>query len=411
MVCSCCGEDDDVETAKRMAKEEKGSLLEKPLEEPLVSSRDDGIDEAVTDTGTEFTYNQLLLKAGSGSPSSVSTVMPSWAVFETVSNCYNCEAEFEPLGMMSVVDDVFSSVSGKMSKLFSPTGSSSRDGSKSTQQRRSSSPADDGHGRPRKRHHCRRCRNCFCEACAGRREIILLLLEDGATSVEYEVTEGKGGRKEMKAQRVCDRCYEELKLENKYFEGRSFLCEGQGFKKTELMGMRSKLVTLKVSGDYNTLSLRAGLEIQKSLLPSRFAAEDEETDDKDHRHVPLGSIDKVELKGLTSFDIIWRDGSSPSSSVHTWAFEGDTHQTASTWAWFLAEACRRSRTPSLKIAVELERRQREEKDRRMDKERQRQEDITAKRRERMKAREGVSRKYSRSMSRGQSAKENNHNDM
>ena len=62
----------------------------------------------------------------------------------------------------------------------------------------------------------------------------------------------------MKSQRVCQKCYEDLKLENKYLSGRDFLQEGQGFKKIEMMGMSSKLVTLKVTPGFKGLSLKAG---------------------------------------------------------------------------------------------------------------------------------------------------------
>ena len=207
----------------------------------------------------------------------------------------------------------------------------------------------------------------------------------------------------MKSQRVCQKCYEDLKLENKYLSGRDFLQEGQGFKKIEMMGMSSKLVTLKVTTGFKGLSLKAGFEIPQKHGRHQ---DDEEHDLDAGRLIHLNQIEKVELKGLTNFDIVWRD-SNGAGSVRTWGFEGDTHQTASTWVWYLAEACRRSRTPSLKNAVELERRQREEKDRRVDKERERQEAMAAKRAERMAAREGVSRKYSHSKQ--SSLKENNNN--
>lgn len=208
--------------------------------------------------------------------------------------------------------------------------------------------------------------------------------------------------RELKPQRVCVKCFDELKLENKYFSGREFLKEGQGFKKIEMMGMSSKLCTMKVTADFKALSLKSGFEIiQKNDDPY----DDDDESAEGARYVNLSQIEKVELKGLTSFDIIWRD--STSSSVRNWGFEGDTHQTASTWVWYLAEACRRSRTPSLKTAVELERRQREEKDRRMNKEKERHDAMASKRAERMAARDGVSRKYSNS--RRNSLKENNNN--
>jgi hypothetical protein len=362
MVCGCCGGGGDL-SKKSDANDGNGNGNTGGLKEPLVSSRHDEsaspaadimMDGSMTDIGTEYTYNQALQSQLNGT-ANASSLMPSFTVFETVSTCWHCEAEFEPLGIMSVVDDVFTSVTSKMGKMFSPTSSSSAMPSRS----RRNTPSPTSSAGRLKRHHCRRCRNVFCDKCAHQREIILLLLEDDPAAVEY-ARETKGGVREMKSQRVCQKCYEDLKLENKYLSGRDFLQEGQGFKKIEMMGMSSKLVTLKVTPGFKGLSLKAGFEIPKKHGRHQ---DHEEHDLEAGRLIHLNQIENVELKGLTNFDIVWRD-SNGGGSVRTWGFEGDTHQTASTWVWYLAEACRRSRTPSLKNAVELERRQREEKDRR-----------------------------------------------
>ena len=372
--CGCCG-------SGKASSDETNKM-----EEPLVHSRE---VDAATEVGTEYTYSQMMHNA-SNALTNTSSMMPSWTVFETVDKCWQCDAEFDQLGLMSAVDGIMNTVSGKMSSFFSSPGSSA---TSSPTDAAKNNNNDDGR---MKRHHCRRCRNCFCERCASRREMILLL--------QPETPEG-----EMKPQRVCDHCFDDLRIENKYLSERHFLTDGQGFKKSAMMGMLSNLVTLRVNKDFNILLLKEGLDTtQKMSFDSDYDFEDEFDVDENKinnsngggsasnsagaRFVHLSQVDKVELKGLTSFDILFRD----SGANKTWSFEGDTHSTASTWVWFLAEACRRARSPGLKTTVELQRKQRAEKERRADKERERFEAIENKRAERLAARDQVQRKYSHS---------------
>lgn len=82
-----------------------------------------------------------------------------------------------------------------------------------------------------RKHHCRRCRNIYCNSCTSHHCKILLF------SINDEV-------------RVCDRCYLELGPENKYVrDERPILSTGAYFKKSIHMGFSHKTVSLRRMND------------------------------------------------------------------------------------------------------------------------------------------------------------------
>ena len=320
------------------------------LNNPLL--RVDDMVETRSEAETEFTYEEYQQKNAVES-----VVLPSWTVFETTHNCWACDLSFEELGLTSVLEDVADSVSSKLNKFLSSSKTPSPPTATSKKARN-------------KRHHCRRCRNVFCADCTDRRSRILLL--------EMEtVEEGLGPPKQ---QRVCERCATALEAENFHLLNRHFLLTAQPFKKHETFGLTTKFVRLAVSTDFSTLIMTTGLGDSGSPGMQENA-----------RRIPMGRVTHVELKGLTAFEIHWDGGEELGQK--RWSLEGDTHDTASKWVQFLSEAARRAREPSLKLAIELERKQKIEKENRAMKQAEKAELVENRRRERAASRQALKERY------------------
>ena len=313
--------------------------------------------DTISETDTEMPYEEYQeRRLGEQSD------LPSWVTFETVNNCWECDLPFEQLGLTSVLEDVADSLSSKMNNFLSPS-----------QQQPPSSSVDkktSGKRARNKRHHCRRCRNVFCGDCANRRSRIVLL--------EMEMA----GDGPVKEQRVCLRCHSALQAENLHLMNRNFLLTAQPFKKHEAFGLTTRFVQLQCSADFGTLVMTSGLG----------SSTQSHTDKESARHIPMGCIMRVELKGLTTFEVHWDGGEKV--GLKRLSLEADTNQTASRWVQYLSESARRAREPSLKISIELERKQKVEKENRAMKQFARAEAHESRRKERAESRQALRERYS-----------------
>jgi hypothetical protein len=207
----------------------------------------------------------------------------------------------------------------------------------------------------RRRHHCRRCRNIFCGKCSEHKSKIL------ACDVTKHV-------------RVCTDCFMELINENRTIgETLPFLRGGDTFKMKAMMGLSSKIVSLRLMADNKTLMYEE--DIRRELVQFR-----------------LTDIDDIVATSFDAFDVI--------ASGRTHSFQADTKQTQQAWIHGLREAVNYALTPSLKQRVEQLRAEKREKLERMQVQQDQSsmemnaaEQANSVRDERKKAREEIRQKY------------------
>lgn len=164
-----------------------------------------------------------------------------------------------------------------------------------------------------RKHHCRRCRNIFCDSCTKYKAKILL----------YEIQEEV---------RVCNSCYREIPDENSFIQNYQPLLHAGGcFKKSTLMGLSVKLIKLRLLEDNSILiydSPGSGL-----------------TD------IELSSILKVAAVSVTAFEIVTVD--------KTYSLDCDSAETQKMWVEALTIVLQISKAPSLKSKIESSRRSRD----------------------------------------------------
>ena len=161
-----------------------------------------------------------------------------------------------------------------------------------------------------RKHHCRRCRNIFCDSCTKYKAKILL----------YDIQEEV---------RVCNSCYREIPDENSFIQNYQPLLHAGGcFKKSALLGFSVKLIKLRLVEDNSILvyeSPGSGL-----------------TD------IELSSISKVASVSVTAFDIVTID--------KTYSLDCDSAETQKMWVEALTIVLQLSKAPTLKSKVESARR-------------------------------------------------------
>lgn len=207
----------------------------------------------------------------------------------------------------------------------------------------------------RRRHHCRRCRNIFCGKCSSHKSKIL------ACDVTKHV-------------RVCSDCFMELITENRTIgETLPFLRGGDTFKMKAMMGLSSKIVSLRLMADNKTLMYEE--DIRRELVQIR-----------------LQDIDDIVPISFDAFDII--------ASGRTHSFQADSKQTQQAWIHGLREVVNHTLCPPLKQRVEQMRAEKREKLERMQLQQEQSsmemnaaEHASSVRDERKKAREEIRQKY------------------
>ena len=168
----------------------------------------------------------------------------------------------------------------------------------------------------KRRHHCRRCRNIFCGKCSSHKSKIL------ANDV-------------MKHVRVCSDCFMDLIQENRVIgETLPFLRGGDTFKMKSMMGLSSRIVTLRLMTDNSTLMY-------------------EDDSRRDIVEMRMQDIDDIVPTSFDSFDII--------ASGRTHSFIADSKQTQQAWIHALRDAVNRSLEPTLRQRVERLRMEKKER--------------------------------------------------
>lgn len=162
-----------------------------------------------------------------------------------------------------------------------------------------------------RKHHCRRCRNVFCNDCS----------HNGSTILLFSITEDV---------RVCNQCFQEIPAENEYVQiHKPRLIRGENFKKFIRMGISTKLVKLRLTQDEQTL-----------VYDDQSRAEPTE--------IPLKDIRKLKMTSLKAFEIGTGD--------KTYEFEADSTATQKEWMEALKTVIEWSKKPSLREKVDNERR-------------------------------------------------------
>ena len=159
----------------------------------------------------------------------------------------------------------------------------------------------------KRRHHCRRCRNIFCGKCTSHKSKIL----------SYDVT---------KHVRVCSDCFLDLIDENRVIaETLPFLRGGDTFKMKAMMGLSTRIVTMRLMSDNSTLMYE---------------------DDSRREVVEMKLVDIKDIIPTTfdTFDII--------AGGRTHSLQADSKQTQQAWVHGLRDAVNRALTPPLRTRVE-----------------------------------------------------------
>ena len=159
----------------------------------------------------------------------------------------------------------------------------------------------------KRRHHCRRCRNIFCGKCSSHKSKIL----------SSDVT---------KHVRVCSDCFIDLVDENQTIgETLPFLRGGDTFRMKAMMGLSTRIVTMRLMSDNVTLMYEddSRREVVEMKLP-------------DVRDITPTSFD--------TFDII--------AGGRTHTFQADSKNTQQAWVHALRTAVNRSLAPTLRTRVE-----------------------------------------------------------
>ena len=170
-----------------------------------------------------------------------------------------------------------------------------------------------------RRHHCRRCRSVFCENCTSKRSKILILA----------ITE---------MARVCDECFHDLPLENKYIdEEKPMLLKGATFTKPGFCCAGSTFVTIKLDSDGKIL-----LITEDKKKPKRWDA---------------AEIQNVTASSATSFLVLYNDQSS--------SFITETEEDTKQWIQSLKSLVRVCREPNLRDEISRRRHQKVENARKL----------------------------------------------
>lgn len=99
----------------------------------------------------------------------------------------------------------------------------------------------------RRKHHCRRCRNVFCEKCSSKRDRCLIM-------------------NEREPVRLCDRCCVAAQEENEFFDvHRPLLRKGQTFQKKSTFSRKDVFVQLHV--DNSTLLFEEPGSNDRKMIP------------------------------------------------------------------------------------------------------------------------------------------------
>jgi len=200
-----------------------------------------------------------------------------------------------------------------------------------------------------RKHHCRRCRNLFCEICTSHTAPILLF------SIKEEV-------------RVCDSCFLDIRLENRYFhEQKPILQAGTIFKQSACCS--SKMVSLRLLPDGVTLVCN------------------DERSGKSNA-IAIANVEPVKVCSSTTFSIV------SSSNGNSREFIADSGQTQTQWVAALNAAIERAHQPTLKEIVEESRRKILETRNRSEYEQRRHEELQQKRDSRKSEAEKMKNKWS-----------------
>ena len=163
-----------------------------------------------------------------------------------------------------------------------------------------------------RKHHCRRCRNIFCDSCTKYKAKILL----------YEIQEEV---------RVCNSCFREIPDENIFIQNYQPLLHAGGyFKKSALLGLSVKFIKLRLLEDNSIL-------VYDSSGSGRTEIE-------------LTSVSKISDVSATAFDIV--------TANKTYSLECDSAQTRKMWVEALTIVLQMAKGPTLKVKVESARMQR-----------------------------------------------------
>lgn len=204
-----------------------------------------------------------------------------------------------------------------------------------------------------RKHHCRRCRNIFCNNCTAQRS------EIRAFSIHEPV-------------RVCDQCHDELVEENNFIcKQQPALVEGDCFVRYKMMGMTSYIVRLWMTDDAQTLIYQPGTTKSEILGKSV--------------HIALQDVSRVAVVNLTTFDLC--------TPAKTYNFEADCAATMKFWVDALKVAAYRSKLESLRIRVDNQRKVKADMMRIAAHEQKRADAIQASRDRRMNQRGTVKQKY------------------
>ena len=159
-----------------------------------------------------------------------------------------------------------------------------------------------------RKHHCRRCRNVFCEECTRYLSPIIIY------SIKEDV-------------RVCSNCCSDLQSENKfYLEVLPALVAGCIFKRPVMMGLSSKLVTLSMSPNGTVLNY-------------------DEENRGDMKSINLTDIERVAATSAKVFEIATND-----RKVRN--FEAGSPSIQKQWLDGLKAAIDRAKKPTLRQTVD-----------------------------------------------------------
>jgi hypothetical protein len=170
--------------------------------------------------------------------------------------------------------------------------------------------------------------------------------------------------------KVCDRCHGELQNENIYVDiHRALLLKGENFTKYSYMGMKSRMVELRLLNDMKSLVYDEKIAVNKKPTV-----------------ILLETISKITVSGSVNFTLFALDGKS-------YEFEALSTQKRVVWVEALSEAVHRSRLPTLKEKVHRERRERNESKYKMEDLINRQRQVDASKADRQSRRDEIRNKY------------------
>lgn len=172
-----------------------------------------------------------------------------------------------------------------------------------------------------RKHHCRRCRNIFCKQCSSNISKILFL------SINEDV-------------RVCNNCFKELPMENNYIsEQRTLLYRGNTFKKYIMMGLSTKLVSLRLTQDDKSLVYDDESRSEPTIILLRDIENMKSTNEKSFEITNISTSDDHLNKKIK------------------YIFESSSREVTTAWIEALKVAIKRAREPPFRERIEYSRRQ------------------------------------------------------